>query len=37
MTAEYPLFLIPLLPLLGAAFSLLFGRSLGKSVVTLVA
>ncbi len=34
MTAN--LHLIPLLPLLGAAFSLLFGKRLGKNVVTLV-
>src|SRR5262245_15433516 len=32
----YPLFLIPLLPLLGAAFSLLVGRRAGKTVVTVV-
>ncbi len=37
MTASFPLFLIPLLPLLGAAFSLLFGKRAGKSVITLVA
>ncbi len=37
MTAAFPLFLIPLLPLLGAAFSLLVGKRAGKSVVTLVA
>ena len=34
--SAYPLFLIPLLPLLGAAFSLLVGRRAGKNVVTLV-
>jgi NADH-quinone oxidoreductase subunit L len=36
MTAAYPLHLIPLLPLAGAAFALLFGRRAGKDAVTLV-
>ncbi len=37
MTANFPLFLIPLLPLLGAAFSLLAGKRAGKNAVTLAA
>jgi NADH-quinone oxidoreductase subunit L len=37
MTASFPLFLIPILPLVGAAFSLLFGKRAGKGAVTLVA
>jgi NADH-quinone oxidoreductase subunit L len=37
MTASYPLFLIPLLPLVGAAFCLLLGRQAGKGAVTLAA
>jgi NADH-quinone oxidoreductase subunit L len=37
MAANFPLFLIPLLPLLGAAISLLFGKRLGKNAVTLIA
>jgi NADH-quinone oxidoreductase subunit L len=37
MTPSYPLYLIPLLPLLGAVFNLLFGKRAGKNVVTLVA
>src|SRR4051794_4186655 len=36
MTANFPLHLIPLLPLLGAAFALLFGKRVGKDAVTLV-
>src|SRR6478735_1733244 len=36
MTENFPLHLIPLLPLLGAAFALLFGRKVGKDAVTLV-
>jgi NADH-quinone oxidoreductase subunit L len=35
--ANFPLFLIPLFPLLGAAFSLLFGKRAGKEAVTLAA
>ena len=31
MNAAYPLYLIPLLPLLGATIALLFGKRLGKS------
>ncbi|HNN93281.1 MAG TPA: NADH-quinone oxidoreductase subunit L [Pseudomonadota bacterium] len=37
MTQNYPLYLIALLPLLGAALNLLFGRRWGNSVVSLVA
>jgi NADH-quinone oxidoreductase subunit L len=37
MTATFPLYLIPLFPLLGAAFSLLFGKRAGKNAVTLAA
>src|SRR5687767_4679611 len=37
MQATYPLYLIPLLPLIGALISLAFGKRLGKDVVTLVA
>jgi NADH-quinone oxidoreductase subunit L len=37
MQANFPLFLIALLPLLGAAFSLIFGKRAGKNAVTLVA
>jgi NADH-quinone oxidoreductase subunit L len=37
MSANFPLFLIPLFPLLGAAFSLLFGKRAGKNAVTLAA
>jgi NADH-quinone oxidoreductase subunit L len=36
MTPSYPLYLIPLLPLLGALFNLLVGRRAGKNAVTLV-
>jgi NADH-quinone oxidoreductase subunit L len=36
MTAAYPLHLIPLLPFIGAAFALLFGKRVGKDAVTLV-
>src|SRR5262245_36757026 len=34
---NFRLYLIPLLPLLGALFNLVFGRRAGKSIVTLVA
>jgi NADH-quinone oxidoreductase subunit L len=37
MNAQFPLYLIPLLPLLGAAFLLLFGRRLSRQTVHLVA
>jgi NADH-quinone oxidoreductase subunit L len=37
MSADFPLYLIPLLPLLGAAISLLIGRRAGKNFTTLVA
>src|SRR5438270_6338763 len=37
MTADFPLYLIPLLPLLGAAISLCVGRRAGKNFTTLVA
>ncbi len=37
MTPTFPLYLIPLLPLVGALFNLLFGKRVGKNVVTLVA
>jgi NADH-quinone oxidoreductase subunit L len=37
MSQSYPLYLIALLPLLGAALNLLFGRRWGNSVVSLVA
>ena len=37
MTPTYPLYLIPLLPLLGALFNLLVGKRVGKNIVTLVA
>ena len=37
MTATFPLYLIPLFPLLGAAFSLIFGKRAGKNAVTLAA
>src|SRR5689334_20527453 len=37
MSANFPLYLIPLFPLLGAAFSLLFGKRAGKNAVTLAA
>ena len=37
MTQNYPLYLIALLPLLGAALNLIFGRRWGNSVVSLVA
>jgi NADH-quinone oxidoreductase subunit L len=37
MTQQFPLYLIILLPLLGAALNLLLGRRLGKGFVTLVA
>ena len=37
MTPNFPLYLIPLLPLLGAAFNLLLGKRAGKNTVTLVA
>ncbi len=36
MNAAYPLYLIPLLPLLGATVALLFGKRLGKNTVTFV-
>src|SRR5690349_2607593 len=36
MTAAFPLHLIVLLPLLGSAFSLLFGKRVGKDAVTVV-
>ena len=36
MNAQFPLHLIPLLPLLGAAFALLFGKRLGKDATMLV-
>ncbi|MFI5290570.1 MAG: NADH-quinone oxidoreductase subunit L, partial [Polyangia bacterium] len=36
MTAAFPLHLIPLLPLAGAAFALLVGKRAGKDAVTLV-
>ncbi len=36
-TAHYPLFLIPLLPLLGAAISMIFGRKMHRQSVHLVA
>src|SRR6476619_3774690 len=37
MTQTYPLYLIPLLPLLGAFFNLVFGKRVGKNAVSLVA
>src|SRR5258706_6189723 len=37
MNRNFPLHLIPLLPLVGAAFTLLVGKRAGKNVVTLVA
>src|ERR1700761_3606480 len=36
MTTDFPLYLIPLLPFIGAAISLLIGRRLGKNAVTLI-
>ena len=36
MNAAYPLYLIPLLSLLGAAFALLVGKRAGKNVTTFV-
>jgi NADH-quinone oxidoreductase subunit L len=36
MDTSYPLSLIPLLPLLGAAINLLFGKRLGKNAVSLI-
>jgi NADH-quinone oxidoreductase subunit L len=36
MTAQFPLYLIPLLPLIGATISLLVGRRWGKNAVTLL-
>src|SRR3982750_697001 len=36
MKAQFALHLIPLLPLLGAAFALIFGRYVSRGVVTLV-
>jgi len=36
MTEKFPLHLIPLLPFLGAAFALLFGKRAGKGIVTFV-
>lgn len=35
MSAAFPLYLIPLFPLLGAAFALLLGKRLGKEIITL--
>ena len=37
MSESYPLYLIVLLPFLGAALNLLFGRRLGNGVVSLIA
>ncbi len=37
MTENFPLYLIILLPLLGAALNLLFGRRFGNTFVSLVA
>lgn len=37
MTASFPLYLIILLPLLGAALNLIFGRRLGNGFVSMVA
>ncbi len=37
MTQSFPLYLIPLLPLLGALFNLVVGKRVGKNAVTLVA
>jgi NADH-quinone oxidoreductase subunit L len=37
MTPNFPLYLIPLLPLIGAAITLVFGKRLGKTIVSTVA
>jgi NADH-quinone oxidoreductase subunit L len=36
MTADFPLYLIPLLPLIGAAIALVIGRRLGNNAITLL-
>src|SRR6266498_1940973 len=36
MTAQFPLYLIPLLPLLGATIALVIGYRWGKSAITLI-
>ena len=32
----FPLFLIPFIPLLGAAFNLLFGKQAKKKIITII-
>jgi NADH-quinone oxidoreductase subunit L len=36
MTADFPLYLIPLLPLIGATIALVVGRRLGNNAITLI-